>query len=56
MSKQTDMDAQKVLEKQYITAETLYKTYIREANDVVKLSTRQMSTGPAEEEEIVRNK
>ena len=43
MSKQTGMDAQKVLEKQYITAETLYKTYIREANDVVKLSTRQMS-------------
>ena len=32
-----------MLEKQYITAETLYKTYIREANDVVKLSTRQMS-------------
>ena len=43
MSKQSDMDAQKVLEYQYITAETLYKTYIREANDVVKLSTRQMS-------------
>jgi hypothetical protein len=32
-----------VLENQYITAETLYKTYIRETNDVVKLSTRQMS-------------
>ena len=37
------MDAQKVLEHQYITTETLYKTYIREANDVVKLPTRQMS-------------
>ena len=43
MSKQPGMDAQKVLEYQYITAETLYKTYIREANDVVKLPTRQMS-------------
>ena len=43
MSKQPGMDAQKVLEHQYITAETLYKTYIREVNDVVKLSTRQMS-------------
>jgi len=29
------MDAHKVLEGQCITAETLYKTYIREANDVV---------------------
>jgi hypothetical protein len=37
------MDAQKVLEHQYITAETLYKTFIREANDVVKFPTRQMS-------------
>jgi hypothetical protein len=43
MSKQPGMDTQKVLEYQYITAETLYKTYIREANDVVKLPTRQMS-------------
>ena len=43
MSKQPGMDAQKVLEHQYITVETLYKTYIREANDVVKLPTRQMS-------------
>jgi hypothetical protein len=44
MSKPSDMDAQKkVLEDQYITAETLCKTYIRETNDVVKLSTRQMS-------------
>jgi hypothetical protein len=43
MSKQPGMDAQKVLEHQYITAETLYKTYICEANDVVKFSTRQMS-------------
>ena len=43
MSKKSGMDAQKVLEDQYITAETLYKTYIREANDVVKLPTRQMS-------------
>ena len=40
MSKQPGMDAQKVLEHQYITTETLYKTYIREANDVLKL-TRQ---------------
>ena len=56
MSKQCCMDTQKVLEKQHITAETLYKTYIRESNDVVKLSTRQMSTVPAEESEIVRNK
>ena len=38
------MDAQKVLENQYITVETLYKTYIREKNDVLKLSTRQMSS------------
>jgi hypothetical protein len=37
------MDAQKFLDHQYITAETLYKTFIREANDVVKLPTRQMS-------------
>jgi hypothetical protein len=29
MSKQPGMDDQKVLEKQYITEETLYKTYIR---------------------------
>ncbi len=43
MSKQPGMDTQKVLEDQYITVETLYKTYIREANDVVKLPTRQMS-------------
>jgi hypothetical protein len=42
MSKQPGMDAQKVLEHQYITAETLYKTYIREANDVVQLPTPQM--------------
>ncbi len=28
---------------QYITTETLYKTYIREENDVVKLPTRLMS-------------
>ena len=43
MSKQPGMDVQKVLEDQYITGETLYKTYIRETNDVVKLPTRQMS-------------
>ena len=43
MSKQSGMDTQKVLEDQYITSETLYKTFIREANDVVKLPTRQMS-------------
>ncbi len=43
MSKQPGMDAQKVLDHQHITAETLYKTFIRETNDVVKLPTRQMS-------------
>ncbi len=43
MSKQPGMDPQKVLEDQYITGETLYRTYIRESNDVVKLPTRQMS-------------
>jgi hypothetical protein len=37
------MDDQKVLEKEYITVETLYKTYIREENDVVKFPTRPMS-------------
>jgi hypothetical protein len=71
MSKQPGMDDQKVLEKLYITGETLYKTYMRETNAVVKLSTRQMSTGhqtkkkvvdtsnvagPSDEEEIVRKK
>jgi hypothetical protein len=35
MSKQPGMDAQKVLQGQYITAETLYMTYLREANDVL---------------------
>jgi hypothetical protein len=53
MSKQPGMDAQKVLEHQYITVETLYETYIRESNDVVKLPTRQMSPQDAE---IVRRK
>ena len=52
MSKQTGMDAQKVLEKQYITAETLYKTYIRETNDVVKLSTRQMSSDQQKKQKL----
>jgi glutathione peroxidase-family protein len=33
---------QKVLEDQYITSETLYKTYIRETNNVVKFPTRQL--------------
>jgi len=42
LSKHPDMDDQKVLEKQYITTETLYKTYIRESNEVVKLLTRQI--------------
>ena len=39
MSKQPGMDASKVLQHQYSTAETLYKTYIREGNDVLKLTT-----------------
>jgi hypothetical protein len=43
MSKEPDMDAHKDLEGQYITSVTLYKTYIRESSDVVKLPTRQMS-------------
>ena len=54
MSKQSGMDAQKVIEKQYITAETLYKTYIRESNDVVKLSTRQMSPVQKKKEKLSR--
>ena len=43
MSKQPGMDAQKVLQGQYITAETLYMTYLREANDVLKLTTPRQS-------------
>ena len=39
MSKQTGMDAQKDLQDQYITAETLYMTHLREAYDVVKFTT-----------------
>ena len=39
MSKQPGMDAQKVLQGQYITVETLYMTYLREASDVLKLTT-----------------
>ena len=31
------MDTEEDFEHQYITSETLYKTYIREENDVVKL-------------------
>ncbi len=38
------MDASKVLQDQYSTAETLYKTYIRESNDVLKLTTPRMSS------------
>ena len=52
MSNQPGMDAQTVLEDQNITTETLYKTYIREANDVVKLSTRQMSTGQQKKKKL----
>ena len=39
MSKQPGMDAQKVLQHQYSTAETLDMTNIRDANDVLKLTT-----------------
>ena len=38
------MDAIKVPQHEYSTAETLYKTYIREANDVLNLTTSQIST------------
>ena len=44
MSKQSGMDAQKVIQRQYITAETLYMTYLREANDVLKLTTPRQSS------------
>ena len=37
------MDAQKVFKHQYITSETLYMTYLRETNDVVKLTTPRQS-------------
>ena len=43
MSKQPGMDAQKVLQHQYSTAETLYMTYLREANDVLKQTTPRLS-------------
>jgi len=43
MSKQPGMDAQKVLQGQYITVETLYMTYLRETNDVLKLTTPRQS-------------
>ena len=49
------LDTQEVLEDQYITTETLYKTYIRETNDVVKLPT-PASNVPVEDEEIVRRR
>jgi hypothetical protein len=39
MSKQSGMDTQKVLQSQYITEQTLYMTHLREANDVLKLTT-----------------
>ena len=44
MSQQPVMDAQKVLQRQYITAETLYMTYLREANDVLKPTTPRLSS------------
>ena len=44
MSKHPVMDAQKVLQHQYRTAETLYMTCLREANDVVKLTTTRQSS------------
>ena len=43
MSKQPGMDAQKVFQGHYITAETLYMTYLREAN-VLKLTTPRQSS------------
>ncbi len=43
MSKQPGMAVRKVLQYQYSTTETLYKTYIRDANDVLKLTTPRMS-------------
>ena len=43
MSKQPVLDAQKVFQGQYITTETLYMTYLREANDVLKLTTPRQS-------------
>ncbi len=52
MSKQPDMDAQKVLEDHYITVATLHKTYIRESNDVVKLPTRQMSPSQPKQQKL----
>jgi hypothetical protein len=46
------MDVQKVTHRQYITVETLYMTYLRKTNDVLKMTTpRQVDT---EEEEIFR--
>ena len=43
MSKQSG-DAQKVLQCQYITEETLYMTYLRETNDVLNLTTPRQSS------------
>jgi hypothetical protein len=55
MSKHPDMDDQKVFKKKYITVETLYKTYIRESNDVVKFVTRQMSPLHQENQKLSRS-
>ena len=41
---QPGMDGQKVFQGQYITAETLYMTYLRETNDVLKLTTPRQSS------------
>ena len=44
MSKQSVMNTNKVLQYQYSVEETLYKTYIRESNDVLKMTTPRMSS------------
>ena len=43
MSKQSGMDAQKVLQYQYSTSQTFYMTYLRESNDVLHLTTPRLS-------------
>ena len=42
MSKRSGLDSEKDLERKYNTTETLYKTCIRESNNVVEFPTRQM--------------
>ena len=47
------MDDQKVLGDQYITTETLYRTYIRETNDVVKFRGASDLESESERTELV---